>query len=498
MSLRPVPRLDPSFHRPEPLVPSDLTHDLEQHVIAGFPVDLALDLVLNELAVRAASVTGSSGAAVALIRDDQMVIRAATGSYAPDLGVPLSTRDGLSGACVRTLRPQLSNDVQSDSRVDPTLSRELGIRSMLITPVLDDSSAQGGLLGVLEVLSCVPHAFSESSQALLTEFSRECASLCRTATELRDRASDVESIEGESVDPQSTSTESTNEPTLANGELFRSFELADSDFPESAAPARQPYQVWTLILASLVILAAIALSFMVGSRIGWVRALATPPPAPVSPDSTAVEAKVNAPAVTAEETQRPAHKKKVAPPQQTDPSNAPMSPSDQLVVYEKGKVVYRMKAQPLKPQGDAVEANATPQPAPSAGQQPAPNAAAQPAPSSPAPNPMASSVVAASSKQRLSDRVWLTPDQAASLLVNRVEPQYPQEAVAAHRSGKVVLEVNVAEDGSVSSVRPLIGDPTLAAAAVQAVRSWRYQPLRSNEQPSPFQTDVTFTFSLPN
>lgn len=494
MSLRPVPRLDPSFHRPELPVPSDLTHDLEQHVIAGFPVDLALDLVLNELVVRAASVTGSTGAAAALMRGDQMVIRAATGSSAPDLGVPLSMRDGLTGACVRSRSPQLSDDTESDSRIDPAISSTLGIRSMLIIPVLDESSVLGGrsgFWGVLEVLSCVPHAFSESSQALLAEFAHECASLCRTAAELRDRSSERESIEGESIDPGSTDAESTKgEPALPEPELFRSFELADSDFPDPAAPARQPYQVWTLILASLVIFAAIALSFMVGSRIGWLRGLATAHPTPVPAVSTLAAATVNSPAVAAEEPPRPLHKKKVAAPPQIDPSTAPMSPPDQLVVYEKGKVVYRMKAQPLKSQGDANQV--------AAASQPAPSVAPQPTPAGPAPNAMASAVVPASSKQRLSGRVWLAPDQAASLLVNRVEPQYPQEAVAAHRSGRVVLEVNVAEDGSVSSVRPLIGDPTLAAAAVQAVRSWRYQPFRSNEQASPFQTDVTFTFSLPD
>jgi TonB family protein len=489
MSLRPVPRLDPSFHRPEPFAPSDLTHDLERHVEAGFPADLALDLVLNELVVRAASVTGSSGATAALMRDDQMVVRATTGRLAPDLGVPLGMRDGVSGACVRTRSPQLSNDIESDSRVDSAIARALGVRSILVVPVLEERATLGGqpeFLGVLEVLSSVSHAFSESSQTMLAEFARECASLCRTAAELRGRSSEHQSMGAESFDADPAE----DQPTAPEPELFRSFELADGEFPDPTAPVRQPYQAWTLILASLVILAAIALSFMVGSRIGWLRALATARPVPVSPVSSPVEATANSPADTPEEPLPPPRKKKVIAAPKVDASDAPMSPSDQLVVYEKGKLVYRMKAQPLKPESDSARATAT--------QQPTPTAAPQSAPAERQPSPMASSIVPASSKQRLSERVWLAPDQAASLLVNRIEPQYPQEALDARRSGSVVLEVNVAEDGSVSSVRPLIGDPTLAAAAVQAVRSWRYQPLRSHEQPSPFQTDVTLTFSLPN
>jgi len=489
MSLRPMARLDPSFHRPDPLVPCDLNRDLEQHVAAGFPADLALDLVLNELVVRAASVAGASGAAAALLRAGEMVIRAATGRLAPDLGVPLSTGDGLAGACVRTLSPQLSNDIESDPRVDRAALRGLGIRSILIVPVLDDIRAPEGksqLIGILEVLSPVPNAFSDSSQVMLAEFARECASLHRRTIELQDHSSEAELVRAQAIDAESTE----GAPIIPDTELFRSFELAESDFPDPVAPTRQPYQVWTLVLASLVIVAAVALSFLVGRRVGWLRALATSPPIPVSTVSAPVADTVNPPVPAMEEPAPLPRKKKVAPPPQADASNAPMSPSDQLVVYEKGKVVYRMKAQPLKAGGDAAQVTAA--------TQPALNASPQPAPSEHAPNQMASSVIPASSKQRLSDRVWLAPDQAATLLLNRVEPQYPQAAMDARHSGSVVLEVNVAEDGSVSSVRPLIGDPTLAAAAAQAVRSWRYQPLRSHEQPSPFQTDVTLTFTLPN
>jgi len=88
--------------------------------------------------------------------------------------------------------------------------------------------------------------------------------------------------------------------------------------------------------------------------------------------------------------------------------------------------------------------------------------------------------------------------QAETRLLSRTEPQYPPEALATHRAGNVVLEVQVAEDGSVSSIRPLSGDPALAAAALEAVRNWRYQPYRQHDHPAQFQTDVTLSFTLPN
>ena len=83
-------------------------------------------------------------------------------------------------------------------------------------------------------------------------------------------------------------------------------------------------------------------------------------------------------------------------------------------------------------------------------------------------------------------------------MLSRVEPEYPADALAAHRSGDVVLEVHVAKDGTVSSVRTLSGDPMLTEAASQAVRNWRYQPYSVQGKPAEFQTDTTLKFALPN
>src|ERR1700694_5812848 len=100
----------------------DLTRLLEENLLAGFPLDLALDLVFNELVVRAAEATRAAAAALALARGDEMVCRAATGHLAPDLGIPLNIRDGLSGACLQTRQPQLSVDTEFDPRGDPAIS----------------------------------------------------------------------------------------------------------------------------------------------------------------------------------------------------------------------------------------------------------------------------------------------------------------------------------------------------------------------------------------
>ncbi len=419
----------------------DLTRLLEQHILAGFPPDLALDLVLNELVVRAAEATRASAAAIALTRGDEMVCRAATGQLAPDLGVPVSTRDGLSGACLQTRQPQLSVDTEFDPRVDPAVSRRIGIRSILIVPVMDTLDANGRnaqFAGVLEVFSSSPAAFSHADQKRLEGFAEDCVRIRRAALELGQR-----------------------EPAqvMAASEIFPA-ELAA---PSPPPPRRPAYEAWTLVLGALAIVATIGVSFLIGSRIGWLGAGAfhSRPSQPVSP-STRMEPElaVLAKSATTKST-------RATPPK----SVSTAAPSvDELVIYEKGKVVFRIKPAPAKSDRAMPDTRQD-----------------------------SDSIVEASSTTKIapSQSVWLAPAQAELRLLSRTEPQYPPEALAAHRVGNVVLEVDVAEDGSVSSVRGLSGDPLLTGAAAEAVRNWRYQPYRLHNRPAQFQTDVTLSFALP-
>jgi TonB family protein len=60
--------------------------------------------------------------------------------------------------------------------------------------------------------------------------------------------------------------------------------------------------------------------------------------------------------------------------------------------------------------------------------------------------------------------------------------------------GKVSLQAVVADDGAVSRVRVLTGNRVLAAAAVQAVRQWRYEPSSGAAQHLERETEITISF----
>jgi protein TonB len=464
----------PEF-RPDESHP-DLTRLLEENLLAGFPLDLALDLVFNELVVRAAEATHASAAALALARRDEMVCRAATGHLAPDLGIPLNTRDGLSGACLQTRQPQLSVDTEFDPRVDPAISRRLGIRSILIVPVFDMNNAL--FTGVLEVFSTSPAAFSNTDQKLLEGFAEECARIRQAAIELSQRRPAATAASPELIPPELIAPEFTPPEFVA----------------ASPRPARRsPSEAWTLVLGSLAILAIIAVSFLIGSRVGWLRSAASHAQAtnPIPSETSILKAQAKSCVGTAAPG-CPAEQSSAAPtaalsgkasgkaPTRTSPA------ADELVVYEKGKVIFRMKPDPAKRQAKAdstrqdddsvVEASSTSRIA----------------------TTKLSTTKTATTKTAPAQSVWLSPAHAETRLLRRTQPQYPPAALASHRAGNVVLEVQVAEDGSVSSIRTLSGDPLLAAAATEAVRNWRYQPYRQHDHPAQFQTDVTLSFGVPN
>src|SRR5579864_9487505 len=68
--------------------------------------DLALDLILHDIAEHALQVTGATGAAIAIECEGALVCRAAAGATAPDLGAKVNAQSGLSGTCVRERKMQ--------------------------------------------------------------------------------------------------------------------------------------------------------------------------------------------------------------------------------------------------------------------------------------------------------------------------------------------------------------------------------------------------------
>ena len=84
-------------------------------------------------------------------------------------------------------------------------------------------------------------------------------------------------------------------------------------------------------------------------------------------------------------------------------------------------------------------------------------------------------------------------DVKAPTVIHRVEPRYPAAMVKMRREGIVIVECIIDRRGAIREARPLRSPhPLLEAAAVEAVRQWRFAPGTLNGNP----VDVVFVLTV--
>lgn len=93
-------------------------------------------------------------------------------------------------------------------------------------------------------------------------------------------------------------------------------------------------------------------------------------------------------------------------------------------------------------------------------------------------------------------RAFRTSSMLAGSLIRRVEPVYPELARTARVQGSVVLFATISTAGTIQNLRVLSGHPMLVAAAIEAVRQWRYRPYILNGNPIEVETEITVNFTL--
>ncbi|MGO8795898.1 MAG: TonB family protein [Candidatus Sulfotelmatobacter sp.] len=437
--------------------------------------DLALEIVLNEIVEQACLATGASGAAVLLERDGEMMCRASSGVNAPELGARVGGT-GLTAQCIKTRQVQRCDDAQSDPRADVEASRILGVRSVMVLPLLRSD----GLAGVLEVFSSRPGAFRERDELTLQTLAQQILKNMERANhpfatgELTPQKTPARSLAEHEVEEFARDL---NPPILDHEVILQ---------PEEPSPKPANRRL-TLALSAAVLACSVLLAIVVGYRLGW-RKIATER---IATEKTAAEKNAAAiepmghsetrpPAVTvpapgagnrtsstigvATGEVAPGAKKDVSAGKPILPSSRSFPPEGGLAVYENGKEIFR-----VPPSGPGVA-----QPVNSAQKN------AQPA----------SAVVPAGI-------IELSPEVAAGSLLHRVEPTYPEAARQQGIQGAVVLDVRIGRDGTIQDVKVVSGQSLLADAAIAAVKQWRFKVRTQSGKPVEMQTRVTLNFRLP-
>lgn len=85
---------------------------------------------------------------------------------------------------------------------------------------------------------------------------------------------------------------------------------------------------------------------------------------------------------------------------------------------------------------------------------------------------------------------------AQGMLIHQVKPQYPATAKLSRIEGSVALQAVIGKDGSIQNLRVISGHPLLTAAALEAVKQWRYKPYYLNGEPVEVETQIIVNFLL--
>ena len=115
------------------------------------------------MATLAEHLTFASGAVVEMLDGDEMVYRAATGKAKDRLGMRLHKDKSFSGLCIKENRLLNCKNAMQDPRVDKEACQKVGLRSMLVVPLI----YQQDVVGVIKVFSTTTDAFDDVDGQIL-------------------------------------------------------------------------------------------------------------------------------------------------------------------------------------------------------------------------------------------------------------------------------------------------------------------------------------------
>ncbi|MGD0792922.1 MAG: GAF domain-containing protein [Terriglobales bacterium] len=201
-----------------------------------------VDAVLELITERALSLTGASGAALALLTDDRMICRARAGEPAPPLGAPVDAKQGLSGECVRSGLLVSCEDTENDPRIDPEVCRTLSIGSLIAAPIVSDFR----VVGLLEIFFPQPRGFTKAHETVLDRLVEMIPKTHREKTQPEKTQPEApitpEAVSGVSRPPASESG-SMESGSMESGSIPATRETLWEQKPEEQASQRVPGQI---------------------------------------------------------------------------------------------------------------------------------------------------------------------------------------------------------------------------------------------------------------
>jgi hypothetical protein len=126
--------------------------ELQARVATG---ELDVDRAMHLVADRARSVADATGIAIALLKGDQLVYRAGSGSSDACVGRHVTAVLSVSKHTQSREEILRVENAQTDGRIEAAICRQFGAGSLLILPIYDNRA----LVGIMEIIFSEAHAF---------------------------------------------------------------------------------------------------------------------------------------------------------------------------------------------------------------------------------------------------------------------------------------------------------------------------------------------------
>lgn len=122
-----------------------------------------LPMIMDIVTKGSMDITGCDGASIELVENDQLVYSSVSGIASDFIGLRIMIENSLSGTCMNLKKALVSDDIETDDRVNKVASRQIGLRSMVVVPLLYGDK----VVGILKVLSKTPGFFKEEDIKIL-------------------------------------------------------------------------------------------------------------------------------------------------------------------------------------------------------------------------------------------------------------------------------------------------------------------------------------------
>jgi TonB family protein len=415
--------------------------------------DVALNLVLEQIVYQARLSTCATGAFIGLIRRGEMVYCAMNGSTSAEFVAYLRRDRQVVEACLRSSSILHIHNSDNSSDLDISICKSVGARAIVLVPVLTEGSEK---LGVLGAYSPQADGFVSGDLVALQSMSHRVAN---TVGRMREFA----------YEPAKDKKD--KDVAVALGDRPRRVPIFAGRTGNTKAPlVKLAHRARRSLPAGLVVGASLLVGWALTRNVEHGKPRASHPNsisvARSSIPAPTIQAPIPAAIPPSAAVRQPVSLTTVAPvvPKSSNPATRAKKHLPNLEIETpvsdgtSGIVVF-----------DGKEAKSEP----------------------------TANDSSAKTAQESSSPVVIRERAALEHVINRVEPEYPEEAKARHVRGAVVLDVLVGRDGKVQRSNPVQGDPLLMAAAAVAVKQWRFKPFVHDGRLANVETHITLTFALP-